>query len=127
MEKMSQDKRLPCTLYFASGNQTKAPYLKEMLAFVHLDMEIRNPMMSECGRFGVDPKYYGFDEYHTGGGCMALRKMLPCGEYLLLTDSDGTNIPLAEEWATALYGRYYRDGSPAIMITLLDVPMDSEE
>lgn len=114
--------KLPCTLYLASGNEVNVPYSPDVLAFVHNDMQIRNPMMSECGRFGVDPKDYGFDEYHTGGGCMALRKMLPCGEYFLLTDADGCNIPLAEEWATALYGRYYRDGTPAIIITLVDVP-----
>lgn len=114
---------LPCTLYLASGKEVKVPYTADLLAFTHLDMQIRNPMLSECGRFNVEPKYYGFDEFHTGGGCMALRKMLPCGEYLLLTDADGSDIPQAEEWETALYGRYYRDGTPAIIIELGDVPM----
>lgn len=124
---MSKSKTLPCTLYLASGNQVNVPYSADMLAFVHNDMEIRNPMMSECGRFMVDPQTYGFDLYHTGGGCMALRKMLPCGEYFLLTDDSGGDIPLAEEWAEAQYGRYYRDGSPAIIIELGDVPMAHEE
>lgn len=124
---MSQSKVLPCTLYLASGNQVKVPYSADMLAFVHQDMQIRNPFLSDCGRFTVDPKEYGFDEYHTGGGCMALRKMLPCGEYLLLTDADGCNIPLAEEWQEALLGRYYLDGTPAIIVELGDIPMSHEE
>jgi hypothetical protein len=114
---------LPCTLYLASGNEVKVPYSADLLAFTHQEMQIRNPMLSECGRCTVDPRSYGFDEFHTGGGCMALRKMLPCGEYLLLTDADGCDIPSAEEWETALYGRYYHDGDPAILITLGDVPM----
>lgn len=110
-----------------SGTTVKVPYVADLMSFIHEDMEIRNPMQSQCGRFGQDPKEYGFEEYHTGGGCMALRKELPNGDYFLLTDADGVAIPKAEEWATALYGRYSPSGEPSAVITLVDVPYAHEE
>ena len=124
---MSRLKRC-MTMTLPSGTTLKIPYVKDLMAFEHDGMEIRNPMMSECGRFGVDPvEAYGFEVWHTGGGCMALRKDLPNGDYYLLTDADGSAIPTQEEWATAIYGRYTGGGTPYATIALLDVPMDSEE
>lgn len=116
----------PMTFYLPSGTTLLVEYDPRLMAFVHEDMEIRNPMMSECGRFGVDPKSYGFEQFHTGGGFMALYKELSDGDYLLLTNADGDDIPEQAEWATALLGRYNKDGEPLALITLLDIPMDSE-
>ena len=115
-------KNLPATLYLASGHTVPVPYSAALLAFVHLDIEVRNPMLSGCGRFNVDPQAYGFAPHHTGGGCMALRKDMKRGEYLLLTDSSGGHIP--EQGDQAVLGRYYADGTPAMTIDLVDVPME---
>lgn len=122
---MSRTSR-PMTMTLPSGTTLKVPYVPDLMSFVHEDMQIRNPMMSECGRFGVDPTVYGFEVWNTGGGCMALRKDLPNGDYLLLTDEDGCRIPEAAEWATAILGRYTGGGTPYATITLVDVPMDGE-
>lgn len=123
---MSRSKRC-MTMTLPSGTTLKVPYVPDLMSFEHGGMNIRNPMMSDCGRFGVDPKEYGFTEWHSGGGCMTLRKDLPSGGYFLLTDDSGAGIPTAEEWATAIYGRYTRDGTPYATIALVDVPYESAE
>lgn len=123
---MSRAKRC-MTMTLPSGTTLKIPYVADLMSFEHGGMNIRNPMMSECGRFGVDPKEYGFEVYHTGGGCMALRKDLDNGDYFLLTDDSGSAIPTAEEWATAIYGRYTGGGTPYATINLVDVPYESDE
>jgi len=80
-----------------------------MITFIHHDMAIHNPFLSDCGRLFVDPREaYGFEEYHTGGGCMALRLQQPEGRYILLTDKDGCRIP--DHWEDALIGLYDKDG-----------------
>jgi hypothetical protein len=38
----------------------------ELLFVVHEDMEIRNPTVSECGRFDVLPSSYGFAQLADG-------------------------------------------------------------
>lgn len=118
--------KTPMTVYQADGTTQQVPYDPQVLAFVHLDMEIRNPLMSECGRLDVDPEYFGFEVYSTGGGCQALIKTLPNGDYLLLTDEDGFTIPATGD-TTALLGRYNCKGKPIAVITLGDVPFDSDE
>lgn len=40
-------------------------------AFTFRGTEIFNPCSSECGRFVVSPRYYGFQIWDTGGGCTA--------------------------------------------------------
>lgn len=116
----------PMTITLSTGATLDVPYVEDHMSFVHDDMQIRNPMLSPCGRFAADPKQYGFDVYHTGGGCMALRKMLPCGEYFMLTTSDGGHIPDPEDAETAILGRYYANGDPAAYITLSDIPLEGE-
>lgn len=123
---MSRSKRC-MTMTLPSGTTLKIPYVADLMSFEHGGMNIRNPMMSDCGRFGVDPKEYGFVEYTTGGSNMALMKQLDNGDYLLLTDDSGTDIPVAEEWATAILGRYTGGGTPYATIALLDIPYESEE
>ena len=116
----------PLTIYLSTGATLEVPYVEDHMSFVHDDMQIRNPMISECGRGPCDPREYGFDEFHTGDGCGALRKMLPNGEYFMLTTSDGGHIPDHGDPAdqeTAILGRYYANGDPAAYITLKDIPM----
>lgn len=38
----------------------------ELLFISHEDMEIRNPTVSECGRFDVLPSSYGFSQQYDG-------------------------------------------------------------
>lgn len=88
----------------ADGNRVEAPYDAELLSFVSDDMQIRDPFISECGRFTLDPvKDYGFAHMNTGGGCLALVLELPEGEYLMLTATDGISLPTAKDWLIARY------------------------
>jgi len=41
----------------------------------------------------------GFEEFHTGGGCMALQKDTVLG-YIMITDSDGCDMPKAGQECT---------------------------
>lgn len=110
----------PLTLYLADGAEHKVPYSDELMAFVHNDMQIRNPLLSACGRFAADPKDYGFEGWASGGGCVALRKELDNGRYLLLTHSDGIDLPDAT--SDDLLGLYTQDGDPLALIRVGDIP-----
>lgn len=110
----------PLTIYLADGHEHKVPYSDELMAFTHGDMQIRNPLLSECGRFAVDPKDYGFEGWATGGGCVALRKELESGRYMLLTCSDGIDLPDAS--GDDLLGLYSQSGEPIAMISIKDIP-----
>lgn len=56
----------------------------------------------------------GFEEWHTGGGCMALRRDFPVGQggkgYILVTDNQGDGIPdsMTDE---LIIGFYDEDGN----------------
>lgn len=114
-------------LYNPDGTSYQAPYEDDVLSFEFEGISIRNPMLSECGRGPVDPKYYGFEEYHTGGGCMAYRLELPGGDYFLLTDGDGCGLPhCVEDAETAILGRYNSEGDTIALITVGDIPFESD-
>lgn len=115
----------PLTVYLADGTEHKVQYSPELMSFTHDDMQIRNPMLSECGRTVVDPKVYGFQEWERGGGCLALGKELEDGRYFLLTCSDGICPPLG--LYTDLLGLYTKDGDPIALIQAGHIPFDSEE
>lgn len=110
------------------GRYADAPYEQELLAFEFEGTEIRNPYESECGRFEVDPKSYGFVEHHTGGGCMALLKDLGDGAYLLITDSDGCAIPEkgddGYDMSDICIGRFNVEGEQLAYISLADLPAE---
>lgn len=123
---MSRSSKRVVTMTLPSGMTIKVPYVSDALAFEHEGMSIRNPFLSDCGRFSVDPEYYGFKPHHTGGGCMALRKDRPDGKYYLLTDSGGSEIPTAEEADDALLGLYEAD-EQFLLVKVGDIPFDSDE
>ncbi len=106
----------------ADGSFEAAPYDPSVLAFVHKDMEIRNPYISDCGRFDLDPvKDYGFEAVDTGGGCKALTKVVADdGSYLCITDSSGIAIP--ESADGAVIGRFDADGVQVAYCPLSEVP-----
>ena len=113
------------TLYRPDGTSHLVEYDIQHLSFLYGGISIQNPFMSECSRFEVDPRTYGFVEHHTGGGCTALIREMPVeegGGYLLLTDAEGINVPDDEE--TALLGRYTNEGDPVALITIKDVPFE---
>jgi hypothetical protein len=88
----------------AEGNRFEAPYDAELLSFVCDGMQIRDPFISDCGRFESDPvKDYGFAHLDTGGGCQALVLKLPGGDSLMLTATDGISLPTAKDWMIARY------------------------
>ena len=88
--------------------------MNELVYFEHRGHAIHNPTMSECGRFAVSPKEYGFSIYHTGGGCTAWRLDLPDRRYLLLTDSEGGagSTHLFKDGDPIMLGLYEDDGEP---------------
>lgn len=110
----------PLTLYLADGAEHKVPYSDELMAFTFGEMNVRNPLLSECGRFAADPKDYGFEGWASGGGCVGLRKNLEGGRYMLLTDSDGLDLP--DSTGEDLLGLYSKDGEPIAIITIKNIP-----
>jgi len=108
------------------GDFQEADYDPALMAFIHEGFEIRNPFLSECGRFAVDPELaYGFFAHHTGGGCMALVKQLEDGRQIWLTDEGGSEIPEAHETDTAILGVFI-EGDQIAYITVSEIPMESD-
>lgn len=110
------------------GLMYEVPYEPELLTFIHDDeCEIRNPFLSECGRFDADPvKDYGFTESWTGGGCKALDKLLPDGGFIRLTDEDGSGLPDPEDVGSALIGRFNAEGEQLACCSISEVLMSGE-
>lgn len=98
-----------------------AGYSALSLAFMFKDVEVRNPYFSPDGKTLVNPvEAYGFELFHTGGGCMALKKEFGHGSYLLLTLEDSVGEP--EDWEDCTLGAYSEDGSPVAYCELRDIP-----
>lgn len=49
-------------------------------------VDITNPCSSECGRFVVSPRHYGFAISDTGGGCTAWTRSFEKGLQMVVTD-----------------------------------------
>lgn len=115
-------------LHTESGLNPNAPYDPALLAFLHEGVEIRNPYLSPCGRFEVDPVLvYGFEEVWTGGDCKALDLVLPDGSVLRLTNEDGLSIPEPGEWESAIIGRLNGDHEDIAWCVLGEVPLSTEQ
>jgi hypothetical protein len=107
-----------------AGLYEEAPYDLSLLSFEFEGTCIQNPYLSQCSRFDADPKDYGFQEAHTGGGCMALILRLPDGGSLWLTDDDGMRLPEPGDWKHILLGRFDADGQQLAYITVADIPTE---
>lgn len=117
----------PMVLVGACQEKTRVPYDPTLLAFVHEDMEIRNPYLSTCGRLLVNPvEAYGFTVSHTGGGCMALDLQLPNGRLLRLVQ-DGAHIAEPQDWALCTIFLLDAEGEDLAYCDLCDVPMPGDE
>jgi len=113
---------LPMVVVGPHDKEEKAEYDPKLLAFSFSGMEIRNLYFSPSGKELVDPvSTYLFEEEHTGGGCMALKKVLPDGRYFLLTDGDGF-IAAPIDWDEATLGLYSVEGDTIAYCELKNVP-----
>lgn len=95
-----------------------------LVTFEFNGMQILNPLQSECGRFPVDPSVYGFETYHAGGRCMALRKDLPGDRYILITDGSSAIPDKGTPPEKVLIGLYDAEGNELALNTLADVKGD---
>lgn len=78
--------------------------------FVHDDIEIDNPIISECGRFSANPEQYGFKITSTGGGCSAhAQEFMLDGKPVLMLLTDGNLNCINDETITANIGLYDLD------------------
>lgn len=113
----------PMMVYRPDGTVDSLPYDPAILAFEFEGRQIRNPLYEPDGEFHIPAENYGFYHHHTGDGCMALRKDLPNGDYLLLTTEDGSSIPdMIEGSEDAILGRWTADGEALALIVLGNVP-----
>lgn len=80
--------------------------------FVFEGVEIKNPTLSSCGRFRVDPiGVYGFHVYQTGGGCTALHLDTSDGGYIWLTDGEVSHELAKETGEPFVMGFYDKEGN----------------
>ncbi|WP_282366404.1 hypothetical protein [Pseudomonas sp. PS02290] len=115
----------PMMLTDATGTVTPVPYDPALLAFVHEGTEIRNPYVSPDGRTLVSPLIYGFVEYHTGGGCMALMRPHTEGRSLYLVQ-DGAYIADPQDWRECVISLSDEEGDELAYCDLGAVPSSSE-
>lgn len=115
----------PMVLMDATGEDSPAPYEPALLAFIHEGTEIRNPYISPDGRTLVSPLIYGFVEYHTGGGCMALMRPHTEGRFLYLTQ-DGIYIADPQDWRECVISLVDEEGNDLAYCDLAAVPSSSE-
>lgn len=60
-----------------------------------------------------------FEEMHTGGGCLALRRSMG-GLFMLITDEDGSNLPDMQDWKENMIGVYREaDDEEVVVLTPL--------
>lgn len=93
----------------------------ELLAFPHDGTHVQNPFLSECSRFAVDPRQYGFKEWETGGGCVALVKEIEGGHTLWLTDESGDGFPDLQDTDSAMYGRYDEEREEVCLLSIAEL------
>jgi hypothetical protein len=116
----------PMVLTDAAGEHVPAPYDPALLAFIHEGTEIRNPYVSPDGRTLVSPvSVYGFVEYHTGGGCMALMRPHSERRVFYLTQ-DGIYIADPQDWRECVISVSDAEGNDLAYCDLAAVPSSSE-
>lgn len=96
-------------------------YDPRKLAFVADGMEIRNPFLSDCGRYAVDPREaYGF-EVEEGRGW---RRDQEEGGYLLLTNATGDAAPTLEAPGEAMISFVDTQGMCQAQCLIEEVPFE---
>ena len=113
----------PMTVWINTNVVENRAYSFSVLGITTIDgVQIRNPLLALSEEFMVSPEGWGFQKYGTGGGCMAYRLDLAGGDYLMLTDASGTDLPTPQDYETALLGRYTSNGDPVALIDVKDIP-----
>lgn len=106
-------------LYLSSLKSKANPVTLTAKGFVFNGVEVRNPTLSLCGRFTVDPKEaYGFYEASTGGGCTALQLDVQGGGYVWLTDGNDSSVLPTEINEPFAMGFFDNEGSEIDFFTL---------
>lgn len=99
-------------LYNEKGGWSTVAYRADLLAFNGIFNPLRTPDDSgDCCAEG-----YGFELVNTGGGCMAWQYTLTDGSYLLLTDSEGCDVPAPNDTESPMLGRYSAEGDPIALV-----------
>ena len=76
------------------------------LQFIADGVPIEWPLLSTCARFPVDPSFYGFEVYGTGGGCTAWRREFTLDGrpvFMLLTNDLSHEIDDCDEIEVGVY------------------------
>lgn len=108
-----------------NGVASVVPYDPSLLEFEFEGMGIRNPFVSDCGRFGADPlKDYPFQVVERDGVVVAWRQDLPDGRQLLLTDGEGLQPPVAGKFDDALLTLMSTEGKPVASCMIKDIPFE---
>lgn len=115
-------RQAPMTVFLSDGREIMAPYDGELLGFEHEGTWIINPFVSDCSRFPVNPTVYGFEVWHTGGGCQAYRKDLQNDDYILLTTDEGLLPDAPEDAERVILGLYTSEGVELAAINVSDIP-----
>lgn len=110
-----------------AGALVEAPYSPCKLAFIFEDDEIRNPMISPCGRFAVDPTIYGFVLAAVGPNDRVLVLELSDGQSLWLTDKTMKSPPNPQRPEDAVLSLIGRNGARLAHTTIGEVIMDDAQ
>lgn len=106
-------------LHLSSLKDKAEPITLTSKGFMFNGVEVRNPTLSLCGRFIVDPKEtYGFTEVSTGGGCTALQLDVEGGGYVWLTDGNDSSVLPTEVNAPFAMGFFDNEGLELAFHTL---------
>lgn len=98
-------------------NATHVPYDADLLAVTVDGVTIYNPLRTPDDSAFCTPERYGFELFHTGGGCMGYQLELPDGGYLLVTDEDGSGLPEETDEVSPVIGRYDAEGYPVVEVS----------
>lgn len=98
--------------YNAAGGWVTTGYNAELMAFGG----VFNPLRTADDSADCCAEGYGFVLTNTGGGCMAYQLDLPDGRYLLLTDSEGCEVPSPSDDESPMLGLYSPEGDPLALV-----------
>jgi len=112
-------------IFDQNGFPSLVPYDPDLLEFEFEGMGIRNPFISDCGRFDSHPlKDYPFQVVEKNGVAVAWSLTLPDGRQLALTDSEQRQPPVEGQFDTALLTLQDADGKSVASCAIKDIPFE---
>ncbi|MNJ48732.1 hypothetical protein D3C77_439330 [compost metagenome] len=103
------------------GGLAAHPHDAAVLSFEYNGMAITNPCLDESTVASADPRGYGFVEAKIGA-VTALRLDLPDGDFLMLSDELGLQLPDAASILTTRFSRHTSDGLLQAYCFIGDIP-----